>query len=110
MNDFLTCLVCISKNPVGTSLVWDWVRTHWKYLVDRYSLDNRNLAEFIPTITKSFTTKTQLKELKGFYQKYPQIGRTIRAKTFENLSNNIRWLSRYTITINDWLLACNKTG
>ena len=34
--DFFTVVQYISQNPIGSKLVWDWVRSNWEYLVNRY--------------------------------------------------------------------------
>ena len=33
--DFFSTLGYIADNPVGNSLVWDWVRANYDYLLDR---------------------------------------------------------------------------
>jgi len=102
--DFLTCLIMISKNPDGTSLVWDWVRENWEFLVNRYTLNDRYLGELIPFITSSFATQTKLDEIKAFFEKYPEAGAGTngRIKTLETVSKNIKWLARNTKKLNEW--------
>ncbi|XP_032666261.1 glutamyl aminopeptidase isoform X1 [Odontomachus brunneus] len=103
--DFFRCLTTISKNPVGTPLVWDWVRANWQFLVDRYTLNDRYLGQLIPGITKSFTTETKLNEMNAFFEKYPEAGAgaASRAKALETVSNNIKWLARNKDKLGDWL-------
>lgn len=95
----------MSKNPVGTSLVWDWVRTNWVFLVDRYTLNDRYLGQLIPGITKSFATETKLNEMKAFFERYPEAGAgaASRAKALETVSNNIKWLAKHSGKLEDWL-------
>lgn len=104
--DFLKCLTIISKNPDGTSLVWDWVRENWEFLVNRYTLNDRYLGELIPSITISFATQTKLDEIKAFFEKYPESGAGAepRAKTLETVSKNIKWLAKNTENIKNWLV------
>lgn len=103
--DFFRCLTSISSNPVGTPLVWDWVRANWEFLVDRYTLNDRYLGQLIPGITKSFATETKLNEMKAFFEKYPEAGagEASRAKALETVSNNIKWLSRNKVKLGNWL-------
>ncbi|KAL0132492.1 hypothetical protein PUN28_000323 [Cardiocondyla obscurior] len=103
--DFLKCLTIISKNPDGTSLVWDWVRENWGFLVNRYSLNDRYLGELIPSVTSSFATQTKLDEIKAFFEKYPEAGAGAesRAKTLETVTKNIKWLAKNSKPLNNWL-------
>nr|XP_031842296.1 glutamyl aminopeptidase-like [Nomia melanderi]XP_031842297.1 glutamyl aminopeptidase-like [Nomia melanderi]XP_031842298.1 glutamyl aminopeptidase-like [Nomia melanderi]XP_031842299.1 glutamyl aminopeptidase-like [Nomia melanderi] len=103
--DFFGCLSAISGNPVGTPLVWDWVRSNWEFLVNRYTLNDRNLGALIPGITKTFATETKLNEMKEFFAKYPEAGAGARnrAKALETISNNMKWLAKNTDRLEDWL-------
>lgn len=109
--DFFDCLVSISNNPVGTSLVWDWVRENWQFLVDRYTLNDRYLGQLIPSITKTFASEEKLAEMKAFFKKYPDAGagEANRAKALETVSNNIKWLPKYSGKLEAWLNAHVKT-
>ncbi|XP_011637436.2 LOW QUALITY PROTEIN: glutamyl aminopeptidase-like [Pogonomyrmex barbatus] len=103
--DFLRCLIMISKNPDGTSLVWDWVRDNWEFLVNRYTLNDRYLGQLIPAITSSFATETKLDEMKAFFEKYPKAGAGAdnRAKALETVSRNIKWLRKNIKKIQQFL-------
>jgi len=52
--DYFTCLTYISSNPMGESLVWDYVRENWPQLVARFGLNERYLGNLIPSITARF--------------------------------------------------------
>lgn len=95
--DFLKCLISISKNPIGTPLVWLWVRDNWEFLVTRYTLNDRYLGQLIPSITSSFATQTRLDEMNDFFRKYPEAGagENYRLKALETVSNNIKWIAKY---------------
>ncbi|XP_076628645.1 glutamyl aminopeptidase [Colletes latitarsis] len=103
--DFFGCLSAISGNPVGTPLVWDWVRSNWEFLVNRYTLNDRNLGSLIPEITKTFATETKLNEIQAFFAKYPDAGAGAmnRAKALETVSNNIKWLAKNSGKLESWL-------
>ncbi|XP_017883945.1 glutamyl aminopeptidase isoform X3 [Ceratina calcarata] len=105
--DFFSCLTAISSNPVGTPLVWDWVRSNWEFLVNRYTLNDRYLGSLIPSITKTFATETKLNEMKAFFAKYPEAGAGAmnRAKALETVENNIKWLARNSDKLENWLDA-----
>lgn len=103
--DFFSCLIAISDNPVGTPLVWDWVRSNWEFLVNRYTLNDRYLGSLIPSITKTFATEIKLNEMENFFAKYPDAGAGAmnRAKALETVSNNIKWLAKNSGKLETWL-------
>ncbi|KYQ54762.1 Glutamyl aminopeptidase [Trachymyrmex zeteki] len=102
--DFLRCLTMISRNPNGTSLVWNWVRENWKFLVNRYTLNDPYLGRLIPSITRSFATQSRLDEIKAFFKKYPEAGAGAanRAKTLEIVSKNIKWHAKNVKKLDKW--------
>lgn len=96
--DFFTVLAYVSQNPVGMSIVWDFVRDNWQYLVDRFTLNDRYLGRLIPTITKTFTSELKLRENLLFYRwrfslrttQMQGLGRQLEIKPltmFEKISN-----------------------
>ncbi|KAK1134886.1 hypothetical protein K0M31_007653 [Melipona bicolor] len=103
--DFFSCLIAISDNPVGTPIVWDWVRSNWEFLVNRYTLNDRYLGSLIPSITKMFATETKLNEMESFFARYPDAGAGAmnRAKALETVSNNIKWLAKNSRNLESWL-------
>lgn len=94
----------ISRNPNGTSLVWNWVRENWKFLVNRYTLNDPYLGRLIPSITRSFATQSRLDEIKAFFKKYPEAGAGAanRAKTLEIVSKNIKWHAKNVKKLDKW--------
>lgn len=109
--DTFSCLISISRNPVGTPLVWDWVRENWDFLVNRYTLNDRYLGRLIPSITNSFATDLKLKELQAFFEKYPDAGsgKTARATALETVGNNIKWVQRNSEKLENWLDSVVRT-
>ena len=55
--DFFTLLTYVSWNRVGEPLVWDFLRTEWDYLVQRFTLNDRLFGRFLTTATEMFTTR-----------------------------------------------------
>ncbi|XP_015590291.1 glutamyl aminopeptidase isoform X2 [Cephus cinctus] len=103
--DFFSCMINIAGNPVGTPLVWDWIRENWGQLVKRYTLNDRYLGKLIPSITNSFSSELKLEEMKAFFQKYSEAGAGVgaRAQALETVSNNIKWLNKNTAKLESWL-------
>lgn len=95
--DFLNCLIMISKNTYGTIEVWDWVRTNWKFLIERYTLNDRYLGQLIPSITRYFFTPDKYRELKIFFQDWPDAGAGAsgRLKAEAQILKNQKWFEKY---------------
>ncbi|KAK0091458.1 hypothetical protein PV326_003204 [Microctonus aethiopoides] len=105
--DTFGCLLSIARNPVGTSLVWDWVRENWEFLVKRYTLNDRYLGQLVPGITQRFATEAKLNEMKAFFEKYPDAGagKAYRVRALETVANNIKWLKKNSAKLEAWLDA-----
>ncbi|XP_070544138.1 glutamyl aminopeptidase-like [Ptychodera flava] len=103
--DFFTVINYIANNPVATTIVWDWVRTNWQRMVDKFGLNHRLFGRLIPGITDTFTTELQLKEMKDFFELYPNAGTGARGReqALERVQGNINWLRRYEEEITRWL-------
>ncbi|XP_053945390.1 glutamyl aminopeptidase-like isoform X2 [Anastrepha ludens] len=103
--DYFTCLSYISTNPIGQSLVWDYVRENWLRLVERFGINERYLGRLIPTITRRFVTQTKLEEMEAFFAKYPEAGAgtTARKQALETVKFNINWLQQNKEKIAEWL-------
>ncbi|KAI4459362.1 protease m1 zinc metalloprotease [Holotrichia oblita] len=103
--DYFTLMQYIADNPVGTSIVWDYVREHWQDLVNRFGLNERYLGRMIPAITKTFTTTARLEEMQNFFSEYPDAGAgaAARLQALETVQNNIKWLQNNKEVVEDWI-------
>lgn len=104
--DYFTCLQYIAANPIGESIVWDYVRENWLNLVERFGLNERYLGSMIPSITSRFSTQTKLEEMQYFFAKYPEAGAgtAARVRALETVKNNIAWLDNNLDLVRQWLL------
>ncbi|XP_076074224.1 glutamyl aminopeptidase-like [Mytilus galloprovincialis] len=103
--DFFNVITYISRNPIGRSLAWDWVRSNWEYLVQRFTVFSRSLGRLIPSIIIYFNTEFHLKEVEAFFKQYPDAGAGERAReqALESIRGNIAWMSNYQDIISKWL-------
>ncbi|XP_064306187.1 glutamyl aminopeptidase [Phalacrocorax carbo] len=104
--DVFTVLRYISYNTYGKTMAWDWIRLNWQYLVDRYTINDRNLGRIV-TITQNFNTELQLWQMENFFEKYPNAGagQLPRSQSIEQVKNNIEWLKVNKEKIRMWLEA-----
>lgn len=93
--DYFAFLNSVAGNrKYGEALVWDYVRTNWLNLVDRFEISERNLGRMIPNVTARFAKEIRLQEMEDFFAKYPDAGAGVNARiqALENIRNNIKWL------------------
>ncbi|KAF3815516.1 hypothetical protein GH733_016469 [Mirounga leonina] len=103
--DVFTVIRYISYNSYGKNMAWNWIQLNWEYLVDRYTLNDRNLGRIV-TIAEPFNTELQLWQMESFFKKYPDAGagEKPRAQVLETVKNNIEWLRQNRNTIRQWFL------
>ncbi|NXJ94602.1 AMPE aminopeptidase, partial [Corythaixoides concolor] len=102
--DVFTVIRYISYNTYGKVMAWDWIRLNWQYLVDRFTINNRNLGRII-TITQYFNTELQLWQMENFFELYPNAGagESSRSQSLEQVKINIEWLKANEEEIQTWL-------
>ncbi|XP_032189043.1 glutamyl aminopeptidase [Mustela erminea] len=103
--DVFTVIRYISYNSYGKNMAWNWIQLNWEYLVDRYTLNDRNLGRIV-TIAEPFNTELQLWQMESFFKKYPDAGagEKPREQVLETVKNNIEWLRQNRNTIRQWFL------
>ncbi|XP_022079859.1 glutamyl aminopeptidase-like isoform X2 [Acanthaster planci] len=103
--DFFTTLGYIADNPVGNSLVWDWVRANYDYLLERFGASDRYLGRLVPGFVDYWNTEQKLKELEDFWAEYPDAGAGARGRlqAIERIKTNIKWMEKNEATIAQWL-------
>jgi len=103
--DYFTVLSYISYNPTGNPLVWNFIRSEWPYLLDRFGLNSRYLGRVPKTVVRNFSTKFQLDQINDFFAEYPDAGAGTRSRiqALEDVQNNIKWLDTHYQDIENWL-------
>ncbi|XP_037365446.1 glutamyl aminopeptidase [Talpa occidentalis] len=101
--DVFTVIRYISYNHYGKTMAWTWIQLNWDYLVNRFTINDRNLGRIV-TIADPFNTELQLWEMESFFKRYPEAGagETPRQQVLETVKNNIDWLKQNRETIADW--------
>jgi glutamyl aminopeptidase len=93
-----------SNSPIGRQLVWDYLSNNWNYLVERFTVNDKRLGNYISSISISFATETQLKEMLDFFARHPDsgAGENARNQTLEKARNNIKWLEMHEKNVLNW--------
>ncbi|XP_040185208.1 glutamyl aminopeptidase [Rana temporaria] len=92
-------------SKLGKQMAWDWVRINWDYLVNRYTINDRNLGRIVTRITGTFNTEDQLWQMNNFFERYPNAGAgaTPRQQALETVTTNIKWVKNNKDGIKSWL-------
>ncbi|MBN3319887.1 AMPE aminopeptidase, partial [Atractosteus spatula] len=103
--DVFTIIRYISYNKYGKTMAWDWTTLNWEYLVNRFTINDRNLGRLITRISNTFNTELQLWQMQHFFEKYPNAGAgaTPRKQALETVRNNIEWIKENRDEIYTWL-------
>ncbi|KAK8385383.1 hypothetical protein O3P69_012311 [Scylla paramamosain] len=91
--DYFSMLNNLAKSPWNTYLVWDYVRSHWEEMVDRFTLNNRYLGRMVKYVITRLSSPTHLNDVKEFFEQYPEAGSGARSRkqALEELEGNIKW-------------------
>lgn len=103
--DLFTVVRYVSYNPLGQSMAWDWTTLNWDYLVNRYTINDRNLGRLLAQISTTYNTDLQLWKMEHFFKKTPNAGagEMSREQAIETVKNNIEWLKSNGLEIKNWL-------
>ncbi|KAE8289438.1 Glutamyl aminopeptidase [Larimichthys crocea] len=103
--DLFTVVRYVSYNPLGQNMAWDWTTLNWDYLVNRYTINDRNLGRLLNRITTNYNTELQLWKMEHFFNKTLDAGagQMPRQQALETVRNNIEWIKNNGNEISAWL-------
>ncbi|XP_038123328.1 glutamyl aminopeptidase isoform X2 [Cyprinodon tularosa] len=103
--DLFTVVRYVSYNPVGQKMAWDWTTLNWDFLVNRYTINDRNLGRLPYWITTTYNSELQLWQMENFFKLTPDAGagEMPRQQALETVKNNIEWTNRNQAEIAAWL-------
>ena len=103
--DYFSIMSYISNNPIGEPLVWNFVKSEWAYLVNRFGIGSRRLGNFVKTVVYDFSTEAELKDVETFFANNPEAGAGARARkqAIESIKINILWKAKFIHGLQSWL-------
>ncbi len=98
----LGIIASVWGNPEGRYLAWEFVKSNWKMLKERYAGGHYFTRVFGPA--GEFTRISDAKDIENFVKKnpVPEAKRTI-AQALEQIYSNIEWLKRDKVRIKKFL-------
>ncbi|XP_034715058.1 glutamyl aminopeptidase [Etheostoma cragini] len=103
--DLFTVVRYVSTNPLGQEMAWDWTTLNWDFLVNRYTINDRNLGRLLGRISTTYNTELQLWKMEHFFSLTPDAGagQMPRQQALETVRNNIEWIRTNQNEIRTWL-------
>ncbi|KAM9777325.1 glutamyl aminopeptidase [Neosynchiropus ocellatus] len=103
--DLFTVVRYVSYNQMGLEMAWDWTTLNWDYLVQRYTINDRNLGRLLTQISSNYNTVLQKWKMENFFALTPDsgAGELARKQGLETVNNNIDWISNNRDEIKRWL-------
>ncbi|KAG8456357.1 hypothetical protein GDO86_002221 [Hymenochirus boettgeri] len=98
-------VVYVSRNPVGYTLAWEFLKNNWINLVHKFELGSRTVGDMVVGITKQYSTREWLKEVMGFFHSLKGMGSQLRCvqQARDNIEENIRWMDKNFELVKNWL-------
>lgn len=115
-------IILVARNPIGKSLIWDFLMKNWKYFETKYFFKKKifflnlifslrieipfYLDGFLRQIFKEYNSNYEFKKVEKFFEENSK-GDISRAVNFdeilEQISINIRWMDANFEKISKWL-------
>ncbi|GAB6019205.1 hypothetical protein CHUAL_000819 [Chamberlinius hualienensis] len=92
-------------NRVSLEIVWDFIRSQWSTIVQRFSLNTAQIGSIFPKLGHMFFQENRIKEYEEFIWQYPDIGAGQRQRQFglDIAKQNVEWSNRFKDDIKLWL-------
>ncbi|XP_075693217.1 endoplasmic reticulum aminopeptidase 1 [Rhinoderma darwinii] len=98
-------VVSVSRNRVGHMLAWNFLKTNWHQLIQKFELGSRTIGNMVIGVTKLFSTREWLEEVTHFFELLKENGSQLRCvqQARETMEENIRWMDKNYDIVKTWL-------
>ncbi|XP_056393539.1 endoplasmic reticulum aminopeptidase 1 [Hyla sarda] len=95
----------VSRNQVGHLLAWNFVKTNWHQLIQKFELGSRSIGDMAVGVTRLFSTREWLEEVTTFFESLKENGSQLRCvqQARETMEENIRWMDNNFDIVKAWL-------
>ncbi|XP_029428748.1 endoplasmic reticulum aminopeptidase 1 [Rhinatrema bivittatum] len=95
----------ISRNPSSYSMAWHFVKKNWVKLIQKFDLGSSSIAHLVSGVTKQYSTRAKLEEVKEFFGSLKENGSQLRCvqQAKETIEENIRWMDTNFDRVKTWL-------
>nr|KAG5706761.1 hypothetical protein BaRGS_007264 [Batillaria attramentaria] len=100
--DAIGTLVAVAGNPYGTDRAWEFVKTNFPKLKDRFGATLFNMKRLFSGVAAPFHTEDKLQELEEFSKQNPDFSVQM-ADAIAETRANVRWVDTNLQLVHDWL-------
>lgn len=103
--DLSSVIYLVAKNPLGHHLAWDFVKKHWRTLVEKFQLGSFCIRNIIIGTTAQFTTTEELTDVQMFFESIKDEASQLRVTrvALDNLKKNVNWVKMNLEPLTHWL-------
>lgn len=103
--DLSGVIYMVAKNPLGHGLAWDFVKKHWRTLVQKFQLGSFCIRNILIGTTSQFTTTEELADMQLFFESIKDQASQLRATqlALDNVKKNVNWVQRNLEPLRNWL-------
>lgn len=104
IQDTVSVIAYVSRNPLGRRLAWDFVRSQWDTLFTKYGTSSFGFGRLVRYITAYFNTRFEVEEFQSFFAIHSAgSGAMDVSHAAEKIQNNMQWLRDNEELMNGWL-------
>ena len=99
-------LMDLSRNPIGRTLVFDFIVENWNYCWNEFGRSLFTLNNLIETVTNKFSTRSELLKVSSFVESEQRTLGTTRdtfETVLEKIRTNMEWSNKNFRQISNWL-------
>ncbi|KAI9142649.1 aminopeptidase [Paraphysoderma sedebokerense] len=102
--DFIYPLGSVASNPKGRKLAWEFVKTNWEKLEERFVSTLSLLGRCVTSTTQDYATEEFAKEVESFFKdkNTKPIDRPLE-QSLEKIRSQAAWLNRDRDAVAKWL-------
>ncbi|XP_076006764.1 endoplasmic reticulum aminopeptidase 2 [Genypterus blacodes] len=103
--DLPTVITLVAKNPKGHHLAWNFVKSNWGTLVQKFQLGSFSIRHILIGCTGQFSTPEELTDVQLFFESINEQASQLRATqvVLENVQKNVHWVQRNLGILRNWL-------
>ncbi|XP_028679112.2 aminopeptidase N-like [Erpetoichthys calabaricus] len=110
--DSISTISYIASNVVGQSLVWDFIRSRWETLFNKYGSSFFLFSHIINKVSERFASESELRQLEQFKKDNEHIGFGVAAPTMtlalERTRSNIKWVNKNKQEVLKWFQEASE--
>ncbi|XP_041643413.1 endoplasmic reticulum aminopeptidase 2 isoform X2 [Cheilinus undulatus] len=103
--DLSSVIVMVARNPRGHFLAWNFVKTKWDKLVQKFQLGSFCIRNILVGTTRHFLFPEELQDVQLFFESIKEQASQLRTTqiVLDNVQKNVRWVQRNLMPLRSWV-------